>query len=308
MNEQVKNRKIGFLCLIAAQVIWGCFPIYVDLLKIEDVKPIDFVGHRIIWSFLLLAGFFAYQRWVMKIGPATNSLATRIVAMSAVSAFLIATNWICFVWAVTNSFKIDASLGYYICPQIVVLFGVVLLGERLTRLQWIGVALATAGVTYMTVTKSGQIWVSLLIAISFGLYALSKKQTKLSALVGLSFETGILFIPAVAFAIWRMNDGVSFFKENLMVNCLLVGSGIATVTPLALYAKSLKHIPLSTVGLLQFLGPTIQFLIGVLLYGEEFKVDRLVGFAFVWVGIALYLLSLKGPGKSKSNSGADEAR
>lgn len=277
-----------------AQIIWGCFPIYVDLLK-DQVSSFDFVGHRIVWSFTLLAGCLLAGR-ILKVGmlpktqPVFQAIASfPVLRLSIIAATLIAINWLTFVWSVNHEHKVDASLGYYICPQIVVLLGVIFLGERLSLTQWTAVALAAVGVGYMVWTSSGAPWIAAVIAVSFGLYGLAKKKIKLGALEGLTIETGFLFIPALAYLIYRQSTGASLFCDTVWQNALVLGTGVATITPLALYATSLKHIPLSTVGLLQFIGPTLQFLIGVLLYEESFEQDRLVGFCIVWFGIALFL-------------------
>ena len=194
-----------------------------------------------------------------------------------------------------NAHKIDASLGYYLCPQVVVLLGVLLIGERLNRLQWSAMVVVSAGVAYMFVTASGKPWISVAIAFSFGFYALIKKRIQLSALVGLTLETGVLLIPAIAILIWLWNSGEPVIASSFWRNLLLVGTGVATITPLALYAAALKHITLSTMGLLQFIGPTIQFFLGTLYFGENFDVKRMIGFTICWVGVGLFLSALRKP-------------
>lgn len=307
-----KNIRLGYASAIAAQVFWGLFPIYVDLLKGYDA--VAFVAHRIIWSFVLLISLFALARFVRsphlpsfsEIRSGLSSRKTLLICL--VASLLILTNWIGFIWAVLHDHKLDASLGYYICPQVVVLLGVIFLGERLRGLQWVGFALTAIGVIYMVRSSASMPSISLAIAFSFGFYALLKKRVQLSALTGLTFETGFLLVPAIFFLAYQcgylesMGIGSasaegeihpSVFTQDWRLNLLLLGSGVATIIPLALYATALKHIPLSTVGLLQFIGPTIQFLLGAFLFHEAFDRSRLIGFLIVWAGVGIYLLALR---------------
>jgi len=298
-TPQSSKFKFGLACAFAAQVLWGCFPIYVYLVR--SVESNDFVAHRTIWSFVNLCGIFVLARFVSHpILPDPTELREQLaspksVAMSALAAVLIAINWIAFVWAVTHNHALDASLGYYICPQVVVLLGVVFLGERLSNLKWIAVGIAAIGVTYMAIkTASGMPWVSIAIALSFGFYALVKKKTKSSALGGLTFETGFLFLPAVGYLCWRFyNSPGDSLDIPWWVILMLLGSGIATIAPLALYATAVKHIPLSTVGFFQCVGPTLQFFVGIFFIGESLDYSRLVGFAIVWVGVIIFLFALR---------------
>jgi len=310
--------RFGFGCAIAAQVLWGLFPIYVDLLKGYDA--VAFVGHRIIWSFVLLLAVYGAARLIGSAGlPSLSELSVglkswKTLAICFVSALLILTNWTGFIWAVLHDHKLDASLGYYICPQVVVLLGVIFQGEKLARAQWIGFALTAVGVLYMVGSSASMPSLSLAVAFSFGFYALLKKRVQLTALSGLTFETGFLFVPAILFFAfncdWLPNiestagteSSVTpaIFTPSWQLNLLLIGSGIATVVPLAMYATALKHIPLSVVGLLQFIGPTIQFLIGAFLYQEPLDRSRLVGFLIVWTGVIIYLASLRAARKTSS--------
>ena len=308
-----QNKKLGYGCAIGAQVVWGLFPIYVHQLKEYDTYGI--VAHRAIWSFLFLIGLVFVSKFIRSpnlpsMSELTGALGNKKFLLGVViAATLIAINWIGFVWAASNDHKLDASLGYYICPQVVVLLGVICLGERLSLIQWIAVALAGAGVGYMAIAKeSGSSTslpaLSILIAFSFGFYGLAKKKTKLSALGGLTLETGFLIIPAAIFFAWQYgifgihsadSPGTKMFTDSWSVNLLLLGSGAVTILPLALYATAVKHLPLSTMGLLQFIGPTIQFFLGLFVYGEKFDQTRVVGFLVVWVGVGIYLLSLRQP-------------
>lgn len=306
-NEKI---RFGFACAIAAQVAWGLFPIYVHFLKGYDAFAL--VAHRIFWSFILLISLFGLARFVRSqylpsLSEIRSGLRNRRTIVACVfAALLILTNWVGFIWAVLHEHKVDASLGYYICPQVVVILGVIFQGERLARIQWIGFALTSIGVLYMVRSSASAPLISLTVAFSFGFYALLKKRIQLSPLSGLTFETGILFLPAVLlFAFYcdflpnpelaasLDSSTPTVFTRNWQLNALLFGCGFATVVPLAMYATALKHIPLSTVGLLQFIGPTIQFLLGTFVYDEPFDSSRLVGFLIVWTGVAIYLASLR---------------
>lgn len=317
MNEAAKNPRLGYVCAILAQVIWGCFPIYLHFLR--DIPASDIVAHRTIWSFALLfclmllsrlappsslltlggtstGTSFSLSRILLPLLPTVSEAratigSSRKLIACLVAAILIAINWCVFVWAANNDYKVDASLGYYICPQVMVLLGVVFLGERLGLIQWIGVSIVAVGVMVMAQSGTGLVWISLSIAGSFGLYALCKKKTSMTALGGLTIETAILSVPAIAFLIYQSQNGSAFMSGPLTQNFLLLGCGLATISPLALYAVAVKHIPLSTMGFLQFIGPTLQFGLGVFVFDEPIDSVRFTGFTVVWIGIVLFLLS-----------------
>ncbi|MDA7902130.1 EamA family transporter RarD [Mariniblastus sp.] len=298
MQSVIPNARLGLVCAVVAQVLWGCFPIYVNALRV--IAPFDFVAHRAAWSFLLLVNLVLISNWYPQIGLPKNQeirlgLSSRkTILIYAIAAVLIATNWVAFVWSVMNDHAIDASLGYYICPLIVVLLGVVFLKEKLSKLRWIAVAFATVGVGYTTFAEGTLLWVSMAIAGSFGFYGLIKKRAPLSALGGLTFETGVLFLPAVAYLVWRAYaSGVALGDYPIWVYILIVGSGAATILPLAFYATAVKHLPLSTVGFLQYIGPTIQFFVGVFWLNESMDYVRLTGFVFVWIGVVIFVIPMK---------------
>lgn len=274
---------------------------------LKQVDSVELVAHRSLWAFfwlslLMLSGRFLSARFDL---PTASESALvlrnlRLLVNLALAAVLIAINWLAFVWAVNNDHKIDASLGYYICPQIIVLLGVVFLKERLRPIQWFAFVLAAVGVIWIAQSGNSVPWVGLAVAFSFGFYGLIKKTIAVSSYVGLLFETGFLLLPAIAFLLyrgWPLGDTV--IGQPWWFNLLLVGTGIATIAPLAFYATAMKHIPLSTVGVLQFIGPTIQFLIGVLVFQEPFDTTRLTGFAFVWAGVILFMWAI---GSQRSTS------
>jgi len=297
--KEIGNYRWGVFCAVAAQVLWGFFPIYFHLLK--RVDAVELVAHRAIWSFfwlvlLVFIGRLLKRRLDLPSIEEIRSVleSPRLLGNLVIAAVLIAINWLTFVWAVNNDHKIDASLGYYVCPQVIVLLGVVFLGERLSSFQWGAFALAAVGVFWIARSGVSVPWVGLTVAFSFGFYALIKKNVSVSSFVGLTFEMGVMLLPAIGFLLyrgWPLGDTV--IGEPWWFNMLLVGTGAATIVPLAFYSASLKHIPLSTVGLLQFIGPSIQFFLGAFVFHEPFDSSRLIGFVFVWVGVAVFMLSIR---------------
>lgn len=281
---------------IAAQFLWGVFPAFIKLFQ-GVVDPQDFVAHRAIWSFVVLIIWtgFAYRLQ----SPDQQSLKSRMFGNRAtifkalLATIFIVTNWAVFVWAVSNDHSLDASLGYYICPLLMVLLGVLILGEKLGRSKWIAIGLAAFGVTIMTGSTESRVWIGLMVAVAFAGYAFVKKKTQLSASEGLTMETGFMLVPAIFFLAWRSTfEGVVALPNSLTLGVQLFLSGPMTVAPLFLYAYAVKNVSLSTIGLLQFIGPTIQFLLGVFFFEEPFDSTRLTGFVFVWIGVSLYLVAL----------------
>jgi chloramphenicol-sensitive protein RarD len=293
MTEQ--NRFLGLACAIGAQLCWGAFPLYVHLLR--SVDSVDFVAHRIVWAFSFLAICVYISRFVSQPLLPSWKEAKGLVKNGEVcgslclAAIMILINWLTFVWAVNHDHKVDASLGYYICPHVVVLLGVVFLRERLNLTQWIAVALTAVGVVLMARSATSLPLIAIAIALSFAMYAMVKKKVAASPLGGLLIETGFLLLPAMTYLYFRWPaDGL--LLEPWWANVLLVGSGLATIVPLALYATGIKHIRLTTMGQLQYLAPTIQFLIGVLIFNEAFDWNRIIGFIFVWIGVILFMFAL----------------
>ena len=281
-------------------MIWGGFPYFYSLLK--SVESFQLVAHRCIWGFLFISlglGYFwlvnsADQRPVREFWFALSSRKT--LKLLALAALLSAINWISFVWAATHGRALEASFGYYICPQVHVFLGVLLLGERLNVLQWVAIVLAAFGVGFIAVFSTGIPWIALVMATSFGLYGLVKKKVPIGVIPNLTLETGMMFLPAAAYlAFSSMSTGQSLVQSSAWINGLIIFSGLLTVTPLALYGTAVRHIPLSTVGLLQFIGPTLQFFSAVFLLGESFDWYRLIGFTFVWIGMVVYLFSNRRP-------------
>ena len=274
----------GILNGIAAYALWGFFPIYWKLL--HEVPALQLLGHRIGWSFLLLLGVIIITRqW----NEFRSKWDARIFGIYLIAALLIAVNWLTYVWAVNAGFIVETSLGYFINPLLSVLMGVIFLRERLRFTQWIPVLLAALGVIYLTFVYGRLPWIALLLAFTFGFYGLVKKLAPLGSLYGLTFETGILFLPALVYlGIVQVNSTAVFLHSSLSLDLLMIGAGLVTTVPLLMFASAAKQIPLSMIGILQYLAPSIQFLIGIFIYKEVFDNSRLIGFALVWLALIIF--------------------
>ncbi|HLF23994.1 MAG TPA: EamA family transporter RarD [Burkholderiales bacterium] len=275
----------GTLYAIGAYLIWGSFPVYFK--QLHQVAALEVIGHRIVWSFVALAAVVVLSREAGAL--LRNIRSARAVGTYAVAAALIAINWLVFVWAVNNGHVVECSLGYFIAPLTSVLFGVALLRERMRAWQWVAISLAAAGVLYLTLSQGALPWIALTLAISFGLYGLVKKVAPLGAVHGLTLETGLLLLPALIYLLYLERAGQgAFLHAGAATEGLLFGAGIVTTLPLLLFASATKRIPLSLIGLLQYITPTIHFLMGVLFYAEPFARVRAIGFGLVWLALVIF--------------------
>jgi chloramphenicol-sensitive protein RarD len=253
---------------------------------LHGVPALQLLGHRIGWSFLLLIGVILVTRqW----SEFRSNLNRRTLLIYSIAALLIGVNWLTYVWAVNANFIVETSLGYFINPLLSVLLGVVVLREKLRPIQWIPLILAFIGVTYLTVIYGKLPWIALMLAFSFGFYGLVKKLAPLGSLFGLTLETGILFLPAVAYLVVSDFNGTgAFLHGSPVTDLLLFGAGAVTTIPLLMFASSAREIPLTFVGLLQYIAPTIQFLLGVLVYKEPFTQTHLIGFGIIWLALIIF--------------------
>lgn len=273
----------------AAYTLWGLFPLYWT--QIESISALQIIAHRIAWSFIVLVVLMlATGRWRDK-----SAHETRLVLMSirpyALAAVLIGVNWFLYVWGVNHGLVVGTSLGYFITPLVNVLLGVAVLRESLRWAQWVAVAIAAAGVAYLSMAYGSVPWISLALACTFGTYGLVKKRAPLSAATGLTLETGILFLPAVAFLLAiEVAGGGAFVHAGARITLLLAGAGIVTTIPLLLFATAARAIPLSVLGILQYISPTIQFFLGVFLYREPFTRSQLAGFGMVWAALTVFAI------------------
>jgi len=278
--------KKGILYGIGAYLAWGFFPIYWKFL--HHVPAIQLIGHRIIWSCLLLLVVIVLTKQWDEFRKTVNLKVLRIYTIAAI---LIGINWLVYVWAVNANFIVETSLGYFINPLLSVLMGVIFLKERLRLAQWIPVVLAAIGVTYLTFIYGRLPYIALTLAFSFGLYGLVKKLSPLGSLYGLTIETAILFVPALIYLIaMETNSTAAFLHTGISSDLLMIGAGVVTTIPLLMFASAAKSIPLWVVGLLQYIAPTIQFLLGVFLYKEPFSQHQLIGFGIVWAALIFFVV------------------
>jgi chloramphenicol-sensitive protein RarD len=277
--------KKGVWYAVGAYVTWGFFPIYWKWL--QQVPALQLLGHRIIWSFLFLFFIVLWLRQGRLFREAISS--PRVLLIYSTAAILLAINWLTYVWAVNAGFIVETSLGYFINPLLSMVLGVVILRERLRLWQWVPVGLATIGVVYLTVAYGSLPWIGLILAFSFGLYGFIKKTAPLGSLHGVTLETGILFLPALLFLLYTEATGAGAFLHSGMIsNLLMVGAGVVTAVPLLMFAAASQRIPLSLVGVLQYIAPTMYFLIGVLLYNEPLTTERLIGFCIIWAALVIF--------------------
>lgn len=278
-------KNTGIPAALGAYLLWGILPIYWK--AIGAVPPSETLAHRMIWSMLLTAALLAWRRdtgWL-------RGLARRpIVPLTfLLTATILSGNWFVYIWAMINNRIVEASLGYFINPLVNVLLGVIFLRERLRRLQWISVGIAATGVIYLTIQVGQLPWIALTLAFSFGIYGLLRKTAALHSLQGLVVETAYMALPALGYLVYLQQAGRAHFGgDDPMLTVLLPFAGLATALPLLLFAHGARRIPLSSLGILQYLAPTLQFLLGVLVYGEPFDQTRLIGYGCVWVALAIY--------------------
>lgn len=275
----------GVVYGIGAYLLWGMFPIYWKIL--HQVPALQVIGHRIIWSFVLLVVYIvATKQWAHFRSVAFYA---RTLGIYAIASILLALNWLIYVWGVNAGFIVETSLGYFINPLLSVLLGVLFLRERLRPMQWVPVGLAALGVTYLTFVYGRLPWIALSLAFSFGFYGFVKKISPLGSLYGLTLETGITFPVALVYLLFvGVSGSGAFLHTGTRIDFFLVGAGLVTTIPLLMFASAARQIPLSIVGLLQYIAPTIQFLIGVFVYKEQFDVQHFIGFAVVWVALIIF--------------------
>jgi chloramphenicol-sensitive protein RarD len=279
------SHKKGIWYAIGAYASWGLLPVYWKLLR--HVPSVQLLSHRIVWSFFaLLAVLIVLHRWR---SFRKAAFAPRVIKVYLMAALLIGINWGTYVWAVNTGHMVEVSLGYFINPLLSVMMGVVFFRERLRQRQWIPVVLAVAGVVYLTVVFGSVPWIAIVLALSFALYGAVKKIAPLNSLYGLMMETGILLLPALLFLSVSDYSGAGIFLHaGKLTDVLLVGAGLTTTLPLLLFASAAQKIPLSLIGILQYISPTLQFLLGVFVYDEPFSFLQFIGYSIVWVALVIF--------------------
>lgn len=277
----------GTLAALAAYTLWGILPIYWKL--VERAPAAEILSHRAVWALVVVVILLSVQRqwgWVGRIAQKPAILLPFVA-----TTLLLAVNWLIYLWANNNGHIVEVSLGYFINPLFSVLLGVLFLRERMRPGQWAAIGLALAGVTYLTISYGHLPWIALSLALTFGLYGLVRKTAPLGSVEGLTIETSLMFLPALIYLGYLAAQGTgSFGSAGLSTSLLLVGAGLATAVPLILFTKGARAVPLSTLGVLQYIAPTLQFIVGVLIFREGFSHAQTIGFTIVWTALLLYWL------------------
>ena len=281
-----RAERSGLWVAFGSFVLWGLMPLYWHLLK--SVPSLQIVAHRVVWSALLVFAWLLFKHgrgWLRE-----TLAAPRIAWMLALSGVLIGFNWGLYIWAVNAGHVVETALGYFINPLLNVVIGVLFLRERLRPVQWVSVAIAACGVLWLTLRYGSFPWIALLLAASFALYGLIRKLTAVAPIRGLGIESAYLVLPALALLLWGEANGQGgFFTDwGIAIAALLVFSGVLTALPLIGFAFAVQRVPLSVVGVMQYIAPTLQFLTGVLVFREAFDTDRAIGFALIWIALALF--------------------
>jgi chloramphenicol-sensitive protein RarD len=283
MRNSSQPGAAGLLFGVGAYTLWGVLPLYLHMLK--AVPALQVLAHRVLWSLALLAVLILVLRRTRGIIAAARG---RTLLLLVGSALMIAINWIVYIWAVQNGHVLEASLGYFINPLVNVALGFAFLGERLRRLQAVAIAIAAVGVVLLAISGGGALWLSLLLAMSFGLYGLLRKVAAIDALGGLSVETLLLAPFSIALLIHASQTGTAAFGQSNHMDLLLALAGLVTTAPLLLFAAAARRLPLATLGLLQYIAPSLQFAEAVLLFGEPVHTVHIITFVLIWIGCALY--------------------
>ena len=272
---------------VAAYLLWGLFPLYWPLL--QPASSLEIVAHRFVWSLLVVIVLLAATRDWAWLGPFAHDRASQW--RLAVASALIAGNWCLYIYGVNSDQVVETSLGYFINPLVTVLIGVLVLGERLNRVQWVAVGLGAAAVLVLAFDYGRPPWIALGLAFSFAIYGLIKNQVgpRVGAVASLSVESAVMFVPALTFlVVIEARGDADFGHHGAGHAALLATAGVATAVPLLFFAAAARRVPLTVLGLLQYLAPVLQFLTGVLIYSEPMPASRLVGFALVWAALLVF--------------------
>ena len=279
--------RTGFALGLSAYALWGVLPLYFK--AVAAIAPFDIVAHRVLWSLPFLAVLITVSRSWAKVQTAIRD--RRTLGMLFLTALLIGGNWLLYVYAVNSGHMLAASFGYYLNPLANVLLGRFVLKEKLNRLQWTAVAIAGAGISVLAAGALGQLWISLTLCGTFALYGLLRKIVPADAITGLGVETMILLPVALLWLAWRHSLGVAIMGTTPALTGLLLLAGVVSTTPLLLFTAASKRLPYSTLGMLQFIAPTLQFAIAIF-YGEPLTTAHLVAFPAIWIALGLYVSAL----------------
>ncbi|MBY7805103.1 EamA family transporter RarD [Vibrio fluvialis] len=295
--EEQQNAKKGVILAISAYTMWGIAPIYFK--AISSVSALEILSHRVIWSFFLLAALLHFGRQWRSVVSVFRDKKKMVYLLT--TALLVGGNWLIFIWAVNANHMLDASLGYYINPLLNVVLGMLFLGERLRKLQWFAVALAAIGVAIQLVVFGSVPIVAFSLAITFGLYGLLRKKVGVNAQTGLFIETLVLVPAAAIYLLWIADSATSSMLVNdWHLNLLLISAGIVTTLPLLCFTGATTKLKLSTLGFFQYIGPSLMFLLAVLVYGENFSADKAITFAFIWSALVIFSVDGLTQGRKRS--------
>jgi chloramphenicol-sensitive protein RarD len=284
-NETTLKSISGAICGASAFLIWGISPLYWKLLM--AVPALEIAAHRVVWSFLIVIPFILTTRRRKELLLALTN--PRSMTLLVVTSLLVGCNWLVYIWAINNGHLLQASLGYYINPLVNVLLGTLFLKERLRVFQVFAVILAGTGVLYLTIVYGQFPWIACILALTFGFYGLIRKTINVGSLVGLAMETFLLTVPALGYLIFVDLHGAGAFGNGpLRIDLLLAGTSVITATPLLLFAMSARRVKLTTLGFLQYIGPSGMFLMAIFIFLEPFRPEQLVSFVLIWAALVLY--------------------
>ena len=278
----------GMLAGVGTYIVWGVVPIFFK--QIDTIPATEVIAHRVVWSLALMALYLLFTQGFATVTSVLQ--APRQLIRIAVASALVGTNWLIFVYGVNNGRILETSLGYFILPLLNVGLGVLVLDEKLRHMQWLAVAFAAIGVTIEAFRVGGLPWISLTLAATFGIYGLMRKQLPLDSANGLFLETACMTPLALGYLVWLGLNGQGHFGESMQVDLMLAATGLVTAIPLLLFAIAARRLPLSTIGFLQYLAPSISFMIAIFLYHEPMDFHRALGFALIWAGLVVYSIDM----------------
>lgn len=298
MHEDLKEQKLGFIYAISCYILWGIFPIYWQSLAAENVPADQILAQRVFWSFLFSVSILPFRKQVGVVLKALKQ--PKVMLVFFASAAFLSANWLTYVWAVTNGRVLDSSLGYFMSPLFSILLGRIFLKEKLNLAQKLSVSIAVLGVLWLTFQSATIPWIAIVLTLSFGFYGLIRKMAVLPPVPALVVETLWMVPFALAFLyFWHSTDSLVFSQLTDLSKSGLVLSGVVTTVPLILFAAGAKRISLTNLGIVQYVSPTIQFFIGLLVLKESFSLNSFIGYALVWLAIGLYVLTSLKSQKSK---------
>jgi chloramphenicol-sensitive protein RarD len=294
----LKKEKAGLLFGVSAYTLWGLFPLYWPLLK--PANPLEIVSHRAVWTVVFCVIFLGITKSLK------STLATfkrKHVAIKLFStSVLISINWLVYIWATNNGHVVEASLGYYINPVIIIAMGVILLHEKMRKMQWISIAIASTGVLILTIDYGRLPWIAIALALSWGSYGFIKKSLGLGALEGLAIETMISSVPYLGYLIYLGAQGTGQFGNGVVITTLIISAGAVTAIPLLLFNGATTRLPFTIIGLLQYITPTLQFAIGVWVLHEDMPAARWIGFVIIWIALVVLATDLFRSNRAINNS------